>query len=204
METSFILTILILLMSVVIHEVSHGYSAFLLGDPTAKNAGRLTLNPLAHLDLMGSFIVPLLAYMTAGFMFGWAKPVPYNPYNLSNQKWGDAIVAVAGPASNFIMAVIFGLIIRFSVYFGITSVIFLEAAQLVVLINLVLMIFNLIPIPPLDGSKILFTLIPYQYIEIKQTIERYSLFLLLLVIFFLWKLIIPVVFVLFSLLTGIY
>jgi len=203
MEINFILTILILLMSVVIHEVSHGYSAYLLGDPTAKNAGRLTLNPLAHLDFMGSCIVPLLAYMTAGFMFGWAKPVPYNPYNLKNQRWGDAIVAVAGPASNLVMAVTFGLIIRFSVSLGITSVMFLEAAQLVVLINLVLMVFNLIPIPPLDGSKILFSFIPYRYIEIRRVIERYSMLLIIFVIFFLWKLIIPIVFVLFSFLTGI-
>ncbi len=203
METSFILTILILLMSVVIHEVSHGYSAYLMGDPTAKNAGRLTLNPLAHLDFMGSFIVPMMAYFSFGFAFGWAKPVPYNPYNLSNQKWGDAIVAIAGPASNLIIALIFGLIIRFNSLIGITNIVFLEAAQLVVLINLVLMVFNLIPIPPLDGSKILFTLIPYRYIEVRQALERYSLFLLLFVIFFLWKLIIPIVFALFSLVTGI-
>ena len=203
METSFILTILILLMSVVIHEVSHGYSAYLMGDPTAKNPGRLTLNPLAHLDFMGSFIVPMMAYFSFGFAFGWAKPVPYNPYNLSNQKWGDAIVAIAGPASNLIIALIFGLIIRFNSLIGITNIVFLEAAQLVVLINLVLMVFNLIPIPPLDGSKILFTLIPYRYIEVRQALERYSLFLLLFVIFFLWKLIIPIVFALFSLVTGI-
>ena len=203
MEINLVLTILILLMSVVIHEVSHGYSAYLLGDPTAKNAGRLTLNPLAHLDFMGSFLVPLMAYFSFGFAFGWAKPVPYNPYNLSNSKWGDAIVAVAGPASNFIIALFFGLIIRFSGLINITNVLFLEAAQLVVLINLVLMVFNLIPIPPLDGSKILFTLIPYRYIEIRQAIERYSFILILFVIFFLWKLIIPVVFVLFSFMTGI-
>ncbi len=203
MEISFILTILILLMSVVIHEVSHGYAAFLMGDPTAKNDGRLTLNPLTHLDFMGSLIVPLIAYMSAGFMFGWAKPVPYNPYNLKNQKWGEAIVAIAGPASNFVVAIIFGLIIRFSAYMGITNMVFLEAAQLVVLINLVLMVFNLIPIPPLDGSKILFSIIPYRYIEIRQVIERYSLLLILFVIFFLWKLIIPIVFVLFTILTGI-
>jgi len=203
METGFILTIAILLMSVVIHEVSHGYSAYLLGDPTAKNAGRLTLNPLAHLDFMGSFIVPLIAYMSAGFMFGWAKPVPYNPYNLKNQKWSEAIVAISGPASNLVIAVIFGLFIRFSAYIGITSMMFLEAAQFVVLINLILMVFNLIPIPPLDGSKILFTLIPNRYIEIRHLIERYSLLLILFVIFFLWKLIIPIVFVLFTILTGV-
>ncbi|MBU4536816.1 site-2 protease family protein [Patescibacteria group bacterium] len=203
MELNIILTIIILIMSVVIHEVSHGYSAYLLGDNTAKYAGRLTLNPLAHLDMMGSFIVPLLAYLSVGFVFGWAKPVPYNPYNLRNQKWGDAIVAVSGPASNFIMALVFGLIIRFSAVIGITSVLFLEAAQMVVLINLVLMVFNLVPIPPLDGSKILFSLIPYQYIEIRKTFEKYSFLLILVFIFFLWKFVLPIVFALFSLLTGI-
>ncbi|MCK5285883.1 MAG: site-2 protease family protein [Candidatus Pacebacteria bacterium] len=202
METSLILTILILLMSVVIHEVSHGYAAFLMGDSTAKNAGRLTLNPLVHLDFMGSIIVPLLAFTSTGFVFGWAKPVPYNPYNLKNQKWGDAIVAIAGPASNFIVAVVFGLIIRFSAYMGITSYVFLDAAQLVVLINLVLMVFNLVPIPPLDGSKILFSLIPYRYIEVREILERYSFLLLIFFIFFLWKLIIPIIFILFSLLIG--
>ncbi|MBU1046915.1 site-2 protease family protein [Patescibacteria group bacterium] len=203
MEFNIILTIAILIMSVVIHEVSHGYSAYLLGDNTAKYAGRLTLNPLAHLDMMGSFIVPLLAYLSVGFVFGWAKPVPYNPYNLRNQKWGDAIVAISGPASNFIMAIVFGSIIRFSSFLGITNALFLEAAQMVVLINLVLMIFNLVPIPPLDGSKILFSLIPYQYIEVRKTIERYSFLLILLFIFFLWKFVLPIVFTLFSLLTGL-
>ncbi len=203
MDTSFILIILILIMSVVIHEVSHGYSAYLLGDSTAKNAGRLTLNPLAHLDFMGSIIIPFLAFISTGFVFGWAKPVPYNPYNLKNQRWGDAIVAIAGPASNFAVALIFGLIIRFSAYMGISSLLFLEAAQLVVLINLVLMIFNLVPIPPLDGSKILFSVIPYRYIKIREVIERYSFILLIFLIFFLWKLILPIIFVLFSILTGI-
>lgn len=203
MEISFLFTIIILIMSIVIHEVSHGYAAFLMGDPTAKNAGRLTLNPLAHLDFFGSFVVPLLAYMTAGFMFGWAKPVPYNPYNLKNQRWGDAIVAVAGPSANILVAVVFGLIIRFSPMLNITNEAFLGAAQLVVLLNLVLAVFNLVPIPPLDGSKILFTLLPYRYIELKQTIERYSFFLILFFIFFLWKLILPIVFFLFSLITGL-
>ena len=203
MEINFLFTIAILIMSVVIHEVSHGYAAYMLGDPTAKNAGRLTLNPLAHLDFFGSFIVPLLAYMSAGFMFGWAKPVPYNPYNLKNQKYGDALVAVAGPAANILVAVIFGLIIRFSSLLNITNEAFLGAAQIVVLLNLILAIFNLVPIPPLDGSKILFTLLPYRYIEFRQMLERYSFLFIIIFIFFLWKLMLPIIFFIFSLITGL-
>jgi len=201
MEISFLFTIIILIMSVVIHEVSHGYAAYLMGDSTAKNAGRLTLNPLAHLDLMGSLIVPLIAYFSAGFMFGWAKPVPYNPYNLKNQKHGDAIVAVAGPASNLLVALIFGLAIRFDLLIGATN--FVMAVQMIVIINLILAVFNLLPVPPLDGSKILFSFLPYRYIEFRQNLERYSLFILLFIIFFLWKSLFPFILFLFSLITGL-
>src|SRR3990172_11913600 len=109
----FLFIIIILIMSVVIHEVSHGYAALALGDPTAKYQGRLTLNPISHLDPIGSFLVPLLGYFVGGFIIGWAKPVPFNPYNLRNQKWGEALVAIAGPLSNIALALFFGLLIRF-------------------------------------------------------------------------------------------
>ena len=109
-----IIQIAILLMSVVIHEVSHGAMANYLGDPTAKYAGRLTLNPIKHLDPFGSILIPLfLLIVQSPFLFGWAKPVPYNPYNLRNKKWGSAMVAAAGPGSNLIIALIFGLALRF-------------------------------------------------------------------------------------------
>ena len=199
MEISFLFTIIILIMSVVIHEVSHGYAAYLMGDATAKNAGRLTLNPLAHLDFMGSLVVPLIAYLSAGFMFGWAKPVPYNPYNLKNQKHGDAIVAVAGPVSNLLVALIFGLLIRFDVLASIDTAILV----MIIMINLVLAVFNLLPIPPLDGSKILFSFLPYRYLEFKQNLERYSIFLLLFFVFFLWKSLFPFILFLLSLITGL-
>lgn len=190
-------------MSVVVHEVSHGYMAYYFGDLTAKMAGRLTLNPLKHLDMFGSFIVPLIAYSLTGFIFGWAKPVPYNPYNLRNAKVGEPMVALAGPLSNFVVALIFGLIIRFSGLLGITSVVFIEAASLVVLINVVLGMFNLIPIPPLDGSKILFGILPYNLMYIRTFLERNYFWLIFIFIFFVWKLFIPVIYFLFSILTGI-
>src|SRR3989338_6814886 len=117
----FIIFIIILILSVIIHEVSHGYVANMLGDPTAKLAGRLTLNPISHLDPVGSFLVPVLMYVSTGFMFGWAKPVPYNPYNLRNQRWGTALVGVAGVAANFLLAIVFGLTIRFCENFGVPA-----------------------------------------------------------------------------------
>ena len=119
MEPTLIFFIAILIMSIVIHEVSHGYAAEMLGDPTARLAGRLTLNPINHLDMVGSFIVPVLMYLATGFVFGWAKPVPYNPYNLKDGRWGPAIVAIAGPLANIFVAVFFGLLIRFGPLFGI-------------------------------------------------------------------------------------
>src|ERR1700750_249745 len=102
------------LFSVIIHEVSHGYAALMQGDRTAEYEGRLTLNPLKHIDPVGTLILPILSLMLPGsFLFGWAKPVPFNPYNLRNQRWGEAIVVIAGPLSNIVIALIFGLFIRF-------------------------------------------------------------------------------------------
>ena len=101
-------------MSVVIHEVAHGYTAELLGDPTARLQGRLTLNPIKHLDMVGSIIVPIITYISGGVIFGWAKPVPFNPYNLKNRKWGEGLVALAGPLSNLCIALFFS---EFLVYY---------------------------------------------------------------------------------------
>ena len=150
--------IAIVMFSAVIHEVMHGVAADRLGDPTARYAGRLTLNPIKHLDPFGSVILPLILALTSSpVFFGWAKPVPYNPYNLkASPRWGEAIVAFAGPASNFVIALLAALVIR-------ANVLPLEVAGavfLIVLTNIMLGIFNLIPIPPLDGSKILSALLP--------------------------------------------
>lgn len=192
--------ILILIMSVVVHEVSHGYAADQLGDPTARLAGRLTLNPVKHLDLFGSILVPLLTFFTGGFIFGWARPVPYNPYNLKG-KWGDALVAAAGPVSNLSLALLFGLLVRFGA--SVLPSAFIQLSLIVVLINIVLMTFNLIPVPPLDGSKILFAFLPHQYDRLRMMLERYGFLIVLLVVLFLWQALSPLISFLFMLITGV-
>jgi Zn-dependent protease len=203
MEVTIIFSIAALIMSVVIHEVAHGAVAGLLGDPTARLAGRLTLNPLKHLDPIGSVVVPaIMALLPGGLIFGWAKPVPYNPFNLRAGQWGPALVAAAGPASNLLLAIFFGLVLRFGLPAGLISPAASELVILIVFVNLVLMLFNLIPVPPLDGSKILFACLPYRFRFIEEQFSRYSLVLLLVVIFAAGGLILPVTTFLFSLITG--
>jgi Zn-dependent protease len=208
MQVEFIFQIAILIMSVVIHEVSHGYAASLLGDQTARYQGRLTLNPLSHLDFLGSIIVPTLAYTLGGFIFGWAKPVPYNPYNLKPGRWSEAMVAAAGPASNLALALIFGLLLRVSVInpagggASWATPAFIQITSLVVFINILLAVFNLVPIPPLDGSKILFALFPDKLFQIRGFFESYGMILVLLFIFYFWQFFSPAVFWLFRLTTG--
>ena len=220
---NFIFSIAILILSVVVHEVSHGYVAYLLGDPTAKRAGRLSMNPLKHLDLTGSFIVPLmLVLLKSSFVFGWAKPVPYNPYNLKNQKWGPGLVAISGPLSNFLIAGVFGLVALFlpldktaKTEIGLAAVngaaIFgagyapalFYFSSMVVWINVFLGIFNLIPIPPLDGSKVLFSFLPYKFNNAQIFLEKYGFFILLFFLFSFSAILLPVVFFLFRLFLGL-
>ena len=203
MQLDFIFSILILILSVVVHEVAHGLAANALGDPTARLAGRLSMNPMKHIDPVGSVLVPLLLFMTnSSFLFGWAKPVPYNPYNLRDQRWGEMLVAIAGPASNLALALFFGLLIRFGGE-GALPASFLSIATLVVITNLVLAIFNLVPIPPLDGSKILFSLLPYHLLEVRVFLERWGFFIVLFFIVFLWQYLTPFIRFIFSLITGI-
>ena len=203
MDLTIIFSIAVLIMSVVIHEVSHGAVAGLLGDPTARLAGRLTLNPLKHLDPIGSVIVPaIMALLPGGLVFGWAKPVPYNPYNLKAGEWGPALVAAAGPAANLILALFLGLVLRFAGPAGLLSSGTAEFIVMIVFINLVLLIFNLIPVPPLDGSKILFAALPYRFRFIEEQFTRYSLVLVLIIIFAASGLIYPVTAFLFKLITG--
>jgi len=152
--------IAIVILSIIFHEVAHGYVANWLGDPTARLAGRLTLNPVPHIDPVGSILLPgILALSGTPFLVGWAKPVPYNPYNLRHGKWGEAAVAFAGPATNILIAIFFAMLLRLGL---LDSPALLSVGVLVIVANLVLAIINLIPIPPLDGSKILRALLPAQ------------------------------------------
>ncbi len=190
---------LIIIPSAIIHEYAHGWAAEQLGDPTARIAGRLTLNPLAHIDMWGTIIMPIMLLILSGgsFMFAYAKPVPYNPYNLSNQKWGPALVGAAGPAANFITALAFGLLVRFLEPGAFTSLL-----AIIVYANLLLMVFNLVPIPPLDGSKILFAILPDSMENFKINLERYGFIILLFFIFYFFHWIVPIISWLFRIITG--
>ena len=204
MDASFIFSLIILLFSVIIHEVAHGYAALMQGDKTAEYAGRLTLNPLPHIDPVGTIVLPLLSLSLGGFLFGWAKPVPYNPYNLRNQRWGEAIVAAAGPLSNILLAVIFGCIIRFYVvpngaFDGGLALI----SDVIVKVNIVLAVFNLMPIPPLDGSKILSTLLPSGFIRVRQAMERFGFLGVIIFLVFIWRFVTPLIPWAYELITGI-
>jgi Zn-dependent protease len=178
-----IFSLIVLLFSVVIHEVAHGSVAYYLGDPTAKYAKRLTLNPIRHLDLFGSIILPglmLLVTLGKGPVLGWAKPVPINPNNLKDRRWGELKVSLAGPATNILVAVVFALPIRF---FSLPDSLFLFFS-IISIYNFLLAIFNLIPIPPLDGSHILFSLLPFKYSRFKISLTQYGVFVLIFFIFF--------------------
>lgn len=173
-------SILGLAIAIILHEVAHGWVALYLGDPTAKYAGRLTLNPIAHIDMFGTIILPLLLILSGtGFVVGWAKPVPVNYFNLRHGKWGPVIVALAGPLTNFILLAIFGLAARFSP--DGTALPYLFAT--IALVNGILMMFNLIPIPPLDGSKILYLFLENRP-DIRAVLDRYGIVIFFAVFFF--------------------
>ncbi len=210
MQADVIFSVLILIISVILHEVAHGYMANYLGDPTARLQGRLTLNPLKHIDPMGSIFLPLLLKLSGSpMLIGYAKPVPYNPHNLSG-KYDEAWVAAAGPLTNIALALVFGFAIRFG---GATlPAAAISACAIIALTNIVLAIFNLVPIPPLDGSKVLSGLLPgaagHIYDRFRARFERLgvlsgTILLMLLFYFFLVPVFDHVVYGLFSLLTGV-
>lgn len=160
--TFVIIALLALYVSLTVHEFSHALLAYVQGDATAQRSGRLTLNPLAHIDPVGTVLVPLMGALSGFPLIGWAKPVPFNPYNLTKGgKWGSVYVALAGPISNFIMALVFLLLLRVSVaVFGLPADnLLVTFLTMLVMINVVLGIFNFIPVPPLDGSKLLHALL---------------------------------------------
>jgi Zn-dependent protease len=213
----------VLIFSAVLHEVAHGYEAERLGDPTARNAGRLTLNPLKHLDWFMSFFMPLILFLTTGFFFAGAKPVPYNPNNLKNPRVDAVKVAFAGPITNLCIALVFGILSALLPIANATKDILFNNVLtgslptfsgsfdgiyffflIIVYINILLGIFNLVPIPPLDGSKLLFLILPptpatYKFMYF---MERWGLILVLVFVFFGFQVILPVITFFFALFTG--
>lgn len=172
-----IISFLVLIISITIHEFCHAFAADRLGDPTPRSYGRLTLNPIAHADPIGTILLPLLSALTGIPTIGWAKPVPIDPYNFQNPKKDEIIVALAGPAGNILLAILASIIFKF---FGIQNI-FL---YVLILINVSLAIFNLLPIPPLDGSKVFLNILPTESsIKWQETFDRYGFILLIILVF---------------------
>lgn len=169
------------IFAITVHEVAHGWVAKLCGDKTAWMLGRLTLNPIKHIDPVGTILVPGLMLATTGFVFGWAKPVPVIPRNLHNPKRDMALVAIAGPAANFLMALAWVLFIRLALFINMAEysmpMIYVGIAG--IMINIVVGLPNLLPIPPLDGSRIVSWLLPAQWDRYYQYVERYGFFILI-------------------------
>lgn len=179
--------IIVLVLSAVVHEVSHGLMAEKLGDPTARNAGRLTLNPLKHLDPYGSFLLPVLLILSGSpVVLGWAKPVPFNPHNLKNPAKGAALIALAGPLSNIALAVLMAVFYRIAFVFsnGDPTLPLFILIEIAIYINIALALFNLVPIPPLDGSKLLYPVFPNIRPEVMAFLERYGILLVLAFLLF--------------------
>ena len=193
---STIFFIIVIILSAIIHEYAHGWMANQLGDPTARLAGRLTLNPLVHLDLFGSVIMPLVLIPT-GLLFAYAKPVPYNPYNLRDQKWGPVWVAIAGPLSNLALAFFFGLALQFMP----SASLMIPFLYIIVYANVLLAVFNMVPIPPLDGSKILLAVLPDSAYQVRAVLEKYGFVFLILFIFVGFEYLRPIVYWLTALFT---
>ncbi len=178
-----IIVLIIAVFSVILHELSHGVVAYFLGDRTAKDAGRLTLNPLKHIDPYMSILVPVVLYILKAPVFGGAKPVPVNHRNLKGKEWGMALVAIAGPLTNFFIALIAFLIGYFSgaLTHNPTSLAYFVFAEIVYL-NLGFMLFNLIPVPPLDGSRVLYAIVPDAVREFMNKIEQFGIILVYILI----------------------
>jgi Zn-dependent protease len=196
--------IIALIFSVIIHEISHGYIALKLGDTTAKDAGRLTLNPLKHIDIFGSIILPLTLALSGAPVFGWAKPVPYDPRFLANPKKASGLIALAGPASNLTLAIVFSIIARFLATLPTTD--FLGSLILfiiiVVQVNVSLAVFNLLPIPPLDGSGVLFSFLPRSAMPFQVFLQKFGIYILIFLVFSGLSFLSPIMSFLYGLLLG--
>lgn len=199
-----IISFIILIISIILHEISHGYMAEYLGDPTARLLGRLTMNPIPHIDPIGSIVLPILFVLSGSpVVFGWAKPVPYDPRNIRGtafkERYGGALIAAAGPAVNIFLAIVFGLLIRFVELDPVMTQFFL----IVVLINSSLAVFNLIPVPPLDGHHVLAALLPSAIRRKYEELYKYSFVLMFIVAFVLWQFVSPLVLIIVRAITGI-
>jgi Zn-dependent protease len=208
MDSSIIVVVyqvIVLVFSVIIHEISHGFVAEELGDDTARRAGRLTLNPIPHIDPFGSILLPLiLSLFPGGIVLGWAKPVPFNPLHFKNMRRGSMFVALAGPVSNLLLAGIFALITRGIVFFGFLDLLFIiPFLKVIIVLNIVLAVFNLVPIPPLDGSKVLFYFLPRRMERIQMLFEQYGFFILILFIVFGVDFIHPIIEALYRFFVGV-
>lgn len=195
---SLVFFFLIIIPSAIIHEYFHGVVAFALGDPTAKLAGRLTLNPLAHIDPMGTIFLPAMLFLASGggFVFAYAKPVPINPLFLRHRH-GEALVALAGPIANFATAAVLAIVIRLLPMGNFTAIL-----SLIVYANILLAVFNLLPIPPLDGSKILFQFFPTSWLPARIMLEQFGFFILILFLVAGFHWLSPIILGLFRLLVG--
>lgn len=185
-----VLLVVVLLFSIIIHEIAHGYVALLNGDPTARMLGRITLNPIPHIDPVGSILLPVLLLLSqSSFLIGWAKPVPVNPLNFRNYRWGEFAVSAAGPVSNLVLAAIFSMVLRLGLENpGLTQLAFYGVS-----INIILALFNLIPIPPLDGSHILALVLPRELARLYSYLQPVG-FILILILFYtgiLWAILMP-------------
>ena len=182
----FILWAIPVIFAITLHEVAHGWVALIFGDKTAWKLGRLTVNPLKHVDPLGTILVPIALFFLGGFIFGWAKPVPVIKENLHNPKRDMAFVAIAGPLANLLMALFWGGVLKIGMIISKGNPtagfewVLIYIGQAGVLINLLLMILNLIPIPPLDGSRIVSSLIPNKWDYYYSRYELYGLILLLI------------------------
>ncbi len=183
-----IIWFVVFLLSLTVHECAHAWTAERVGDPTARYLGRVTLNPIPHIDPIGTILFPLIAYTTGAWLFGWAKPVPYNPLNLRDRKWGEILIAAAGPLSNVLLGAIFLILGKILLQTSLASSLgdmtkSIDAVvQRGIFLNIILAVFNLIPVPPLDGSKILMNLLPDSIAEPYSQIPDWSGFIVLILL----------------------